>query len=212
MAPRKGKSNSAAFRRNKKIGKIRGAQSDSAAVIETKTKKMKAGVKKWTAFYRANPQRFAADYLNVNLKLFQKILIWCMMWHDYFLFIASRGLGKTYLVALYCIIRCILYPGTKICIASATRGQANEVIGKIIDDFMKEHTWGSANLRREIIYANINNNKAEVHFRNHSWIKVVTASDNARGARANILVIRQLPGYMVTYSCNRANSVKAKYC
>ena len=32
------------------------------------------GVEVWAGYYRANPQRFAKDYLNVNLRLFQKIL------------------------------------------------------------------------------------------------------------------------------------------
>lgn len=85
-------------------------------------------------------------------------------------------------------MRCILYPRTKICVASATRPQANEVLSKIQDDFMKNYGWGSENLRREITYCNIGTNKAEIHFANGSWIKVVTAADTGRGARANILI------------------------
>ncbi len=36
----------------------------------------------------------------------------------------NNVIGKTFLSAIYCVVRCILYPGTKICIASGTRGQA----------------------------------------------------------------------------------------
>jgi hypothetical protein len=43
------------------------------------------------AYYRANPQRFCEDFLGVQLKLFQKILIWAMMTYDAFYFIACRG-------------------------------------------------------------------------------------------------------------------------
>lgn len=46
---------------------------------------------KRASFYRANPHRFAEDYLNVHLKLFQKILIYAMMIYDYFYFVACRG-------------------------------------------------------------------------------------------------------------------------
>ena len=56
-------------------------------------KKMNA-VARMTAFYRANPHRFAKDYLNINLRLFQKILIFMMNWSTHFIFFASRGLGK----------------------------------------------------------------------------------------------------------------------
>ena len=49
----------------------------------------------WRAgFYRANPHRFAKDYLNIDLRLFQKILIFMMNWSTHFIFFASRGLGK----------------------------------------------------------------------------------------------------------------------
>ena len=111
-----------------------------------------------------------------------------MMRNNYSAYIASRGQGKTYILALFCIVISILFPGTKICVASATRSQANEVLSKITDDFMKNYSWGSENLKREIESSNVGYNKAVIVFRNGSWIKVVTASDNARGNRANILI------------------------
>ena len=141
------------------------------------------------AFYRYNPHRFVKDYLKIDLKLFQKILLYAMMHNHYFMYVAARGQGKTYLTALFCVVRCILFPKTKICVASATRSQANEVLLKITDDFMKTHEWGSDNLRREITYASVGNNKAVIEFANGSWIRVVTASDSGRGARCNILLI-----------------------
>lgn len=81
-----------------------------------------------------------------------------------------------------------MFPKTKICIASSTRTQANEVLSKIEDDFMKNYEWGSDNLKREISYHSVGANKAVINFYNGSWIKVITASDNGRGNRANILI------------------------
>lgn len=78
----------------------------------------------WAGYYRYNPDKFAEEYLHLRLKLFQKILIIMMFWSTTFVLIACRGLGKTFLSAVYCVIRCILYPGTRVCIASGTRGQA----------------------------------------------------------------------------------------
>lgn len=95
---------------------------------------------------------------------------------------------KTWLTALFCVVRCILFPKTKICIASSTRTQANEVLSKITDDFMKNYDWGSENLRREVSYFTVGTNKAVIEFHNGSWIKVVTAADTGRGNRANILI------------------------
>ena len=154
-----------------------------------KSERIMNGVAYWAAFYRENPQRFVKDYLNINLKLFQKILLYMMMCSNYFMYLAARGQGKTFLTALFCVVRCILFPKTKICVASATRSQANEVLLKITEDFMKNYGWGSDNLRREITYAAVGANKAVIEFANGSWIKVVTASDSGRGSRANILLV-----------------------
>lgn len=135
-------------------------------------------------YYRENPHRYAEEVLGVHLKLFQKILLWAMMHYNYFMFIAARALGKTWLTALFCVIRCILYPGTKIIVVSGTLKQANEVLLKIKDDFMV----GSPILRTEIKDCKIGQNDAEVSFWNGSWIKTRTSTDNARSARANLII------------------------
>ena len=160
-----------------------------AEVQQEKSERIMEGVGVWAAFYRANPQRFAAEFLNVVLKTYQKILIFMMMHSYHFMYFASRGSGKTWLTALYCVIRCILYPGTKICIASGTKGQAMEVISKIKDDFMKNYSWGSQNLCNEIEYISDSPNTGKCDFWNGSYIHVVTANDNARHNRANIIII-----------------------
>lgn len=157
-------------------------------IATEKSHRILEGVAYWCSYYRYNPQRFVKEYLNVSLKRFQKILIYAMMHNNHFMFWASRGLGKTWLTALFCVVRCILFPKTKICIASSTRTQANEVLSKITDDFMKNYGWGSENLRREISYFTVGTNKAVIEFHNGSWIKVITATDTGRGNRANILI------------------------
>lgn len=158
-------------------------------IANEKSERIMNGIAVWAGFYRANPHRFVIDYLNIKLKLFQKILLYAMMHNNFFMYIAARGQGKTWLTALFCVVRCILFPKTKICIASATRPQANEVLLKITDDFMKNYGFGSENLRREITYAAVGANKAVIEFANGSWIRVVTAADSGRGSRANILLV-----------------------
>ena len=158
-------------------------------VANEKAERLMNGAAYWGAFYRKNPQRFCRDFMNVHLKLFQKILLFGMMHNNYFMFCASRGLGKTWLTALFCVVRCILFPGTKICVASSTRVQANEVLLKITDDFCKNYGWGSDLLNNEISYKSVGQNNGIIQFKCGSWIRVVTASDTGRGARANILIV-----------------------
>lgn len=135
-------------------------------------------------YYRANPHRFVEDVLGIKLRLFQKILLVMMFYNNYFMYIASRGQGKSWLSAVFCVTRCILYPHTQIVCSSGTKGQANIVLLKIQDDLMKK----SSILASEIERCSIGQNDAAIYFKNGSWIKTAVASDNSRGMRANILI------------------------
>ena len=149
----------------------------------SRQEKILNGVATWCAYYRNNPHRFAHDYLHLNLHLFQKILLVMMNWSTTTVFIGTRGIGKTFLSAVFCVIRCILYPGTKICIASGTRGQAINVLEKIILELKPNSKELAAEIDDK--ETKINGTNAQIVFKNGSYIKVVTAGDNARGKLMN---------------------------
>ena len=154
---------------------------------KTRYDRIMDGAALWGAYYRYNPDKFAEDYLHLRLRRFQKILLVMMFWANVFVFIACRGIGKTFLSAIYCVIRAILWPGTRVCVASSRRSQATEVLNKIIYELMPL----SAELRAEIDdkRTHVNNTEAIIVFKNSSTIKVVTASDTARGNRCHVLLL-----------------------
>lgn len=139
------------------------------------------------AYYRSNPHRFVKDFLHIDLRWFQKIVIFAMTLNPAFCMIASRGIGKSFLIAIYCCVRAVLYPGSKIVIASGTRGQAANVLEKIKTEILPK----SPELRKELVGGDINisTNVAIAMFRNTSFIKVVTSGESARGNRANVLIL-----------------------
>lgn len=153
----------------------------------TKSQKLMRGVGQWTAFWRRRPDRFVEEVYGIRLKKFQKFLLCLMMRDVYFMFLASRGLGKTWLTALYCIVRCILYPGTKIIVAAGQKSQSMKIVTEKIPEIID----GRPLLKREIaaIKTNMNDDEPNVSFKNGSWIKVVAATEGARSARANILIL-----------------------
>lgn len=154
---------------------------------QSKNQRILCGAAKYCAYYRANPHRFAKDYLHLDLRLFQKILLVMMNLATTMVFIGTRGIGKTFLSAIFCVIRCILYPGTKICIASGTRGQAVNVLEKIILELKPNSQELAAEIDEK--QTKLGNTNAQIIFKNGSYIKVVTASDSSRGNRANLLLL-----------------------
>jgi len=140
----------------------------------------------WVSYYRANIHRFVEDYFNIKLKLFQKIIIKMMDCNMFFLFWAARGIGKTFLIAVYCCARCILYPRTHIVVASGSRDQANLVIDKIINEIKNIK---GCYLLREIADWKLSPSESYVKFHNGSFIEVCTSNDHARGHRCQILVV-----------------------
>lgn len=160
--------------------------SDSNSEIDQKIKSKMSNIMVWIGFYRYNIHRFVEDYLNIKLKLFQRILLVMMDSNMYFVFLAARGIGKSFLIGIYCCARCILYPGTKIVIASGSREQATDVIRKILSG---EIYGMSNNLSREIKNYKVTPQEAWIEFHNRSSIIVVTSNQRARGKRSNILIV-----------------------
>lgn len=151
----------------------------------SRNKNLNEGIALWASFYRENPHRFIMDYLGFNLHIFQQILIYAMDKSNLFVFIASRGLGKSWLTAVYCCCRCVLYPGTKVVIASKTKSQAQGIIVEKINDLLYGQ---SVALRKEIKEIGKNKNNCYVEFWNGSTIKVVASNDNARYIRSHVLI------------------------
>ena len=179
--------------------------------VITSNDKFMNKVKLWASFYRKYPFMFCKDYLGLNLKLFQKLLLYLMFNFNFFLFIASRGLGKSWLTAVFCICKAILYPKSKIVVASGNLKQGTQII-KYIDEMRKECEC----LDRSISYLNDKPNTAKVEFWNGSTITVVASNSGARSGRATVLivdefiVVKLLTLYSVMSIANLVNSWKAK--
>lgn len=144
--------------------KMRASPYVSATARNEHQERVLEGVGVWASYYRSNIHRFAIDYLHVHLKLFQIFLLVAMNLSTTFVFIGFRGIGKSFVCAIFCCAKAILYPGIKICIASGTRGQAINVLEKILLELRPN----SPELAREIDNkaTNINGTDAKIVFLN----------------------------------------------
>ena len=153
---------------------------------DSKYERIMEGLGTWISYYRANPVRFLIDYFGMEwIRPFQQVMIMFMFRSNYLMTIASRGMGKSMIVAAFLCAYCTLYPGTKVCIAAGQRGQSINVLLKIVEEFMPQ----SPNLRNEILKTNTSPSEGYIYWKNGSVIKVVTARDSARSARAHIIIM-----------------------
>jgi hypothetical protein len=104
------------------------------------------------------------------------------------MFVASRGFGKSFLMAMYCTLRCILVPGTKIVVVGAAFRQS-----KIIFEYM-ETLWRNSPILRSIFSGNDDGPRRDVDRctmrLGESWTIAVPMGDGSkiRGLRAHIII------------------------
>lgn len=151
------------------------------------TKAKRDRIKAWVTMYRNNPSIFVEHYLGVKLFPYQRFWLNLMVKSTEFVGIASRASAKSWLIAVYSIARCILYPGTIIALASSTKAQAGLIISEKCKALRDEHP----NIARECSNIVTNQNKWEMTFHNGSRINVVVSGESGRGHRSNITVLEE---------------------
>ena len=137
-----------------------------------------------------NPKYFqwtVKKLLNVEL-LPEQVVILRELWTKAFpMYIASRGFGKSFLLAVYGMLRCTLMPGTKIVIVGAAFRQS-----KVIFEYM-DTIWKNASLLRSICSDNSGPRRDVDRCTmriNESWAMAVPLGDGSkiRGLRAHTII------------------------
>lgn len=142
------------------------------------------------SYYRYYVDEFASDILGCKIFPFQRLILRAMARYQNSMLICCRGLGKSYISALFMICIAILFPGVKIGIASGKGQQArNVIIQKIKGELSKNE-----NIAREIKFPiKTGQDDCVVEFKNGSEIRAIVlgqnqSGDSARSWRFNILL------------------------
>lgn len=72
----------------------------------------------WITFYRRNIPVFIEHYLGIALYWYQIIWLYLLNSHLSIVIVAGRASAKSYVIAIFSCAKCILYPNTKVVIAS----------------------------------------------------------------------------------------------
>lgn len=151
----------------------------------------------YVTFYRRNIPVFVEHYLKIPLHWYQIIWLYLLNMYISVVIIAGRASAKSFVIAIFSCAKCILYPNTKVVIASGSKKQASLIVKEKIQ---KELMPKSENLRREIETIKTSTNDIEVVFRNGSSIVVVVGGEGALGYRSTVLIFeefKRIPKYIV---------------
>jgi len=138
-----------------------------------------------------NPKYIGATcklLFNIELHPIQMAILQEFWLRAFPMYIASRGWGKSFLLALYCILRMTFYPGTKIVVVGAAFRQS-----KIIFEYM-ETIWRNSPILRSIFSGNDDGPRRDVDRctirLGDSWTVAIPMGDGSkiRGLRAHIII------------------------
>jgi hypothetical protein len=138
-----------------------------------------------------NPDNFGSTcklLFDIELHPIQIVILQEFWIRAFPMFIASRGFGKSFLMALYCTLKCILVPGTKIVVVGAAFRQS-----KLVFEYM-ETLWRNSAILRSIFNGNDDGPRRDVdrctmRF-GDSWTIAIPMGDGSkiRGLRAHIII------------------------
>lgn len=144
-------------------------------------------LKNWVGFYRENIHIFAEHYFKIKLYPFQIVMLWALQKSSLAYIVASRAVGKSFMIAVFSLCLAVLYPGIKIVVASKTLKQASIILDEKLKWLQDQYPM----VAREIKSITVNNNGATAEFHCGSIIRASVSSENARGGRCNFLILEE---------------------
>lgn len=148
---------------------------------------------KYITWVMTQPEYFSflcKNIFNIDLLPFQAIILKELWTRKFPMLIANRGAGKSFLLALFTLLRLLLLPGRKVVIAGAAFRQS-----KIIFEYM-EAIWSNAPIFRDIVGAvgrNGPKHEPDMYkfYINESMAACIPIGDGSkiRGLRANDLEV-----------------------
>lgn len=139
-------------------------------------------------YYREHIDVFVEEYLEIPLNLYQKVEIRAMSKYQNCICVWSRGLGKTWLSAVYVCAMAILYPNLRIGVIAPSFRQSKMLIEEKIDNDLCVR---SPALRAEIVDSKNGTDQYLRVFANNSQIVAMPIGNTGgkvRGARFSIII------------------------
>lgn len=170
-------------------------QKEQARPVEMSEEERIEHLKHWTTFYRRNLSIYVRDRLGIRLEPYQHLMLWLMSKSMMFVGICARGSSKSFIMGIYAIAMCLLYPRYQVVVVASTIPQGMVIYNKIRNELCGGTSKDGLSPLLSYLYK-----KDSIHFRTsdtaleidikltNSKITVLPPLDSSRGARANLLI------------------------
>jgi len=142
---------------------------------------------KLVLFYRENPVQAAKDLLGFDLIWLQRIILEEMWFKPFTCLDISRGVGKSFMIALYCVLKGMLYPNTNIGIITPVYRQVQLYIFGEIKTWYKQSPYFNRSVDGRITASTL---ACRIVFNNGSFVEGLPVGNdggNIRGRRYHIV-------------------------
>jgi hypothetical protein len=125
--------------------------------------------------------------LNIRLQPFQMVIMHNLFTHAFPMFIGSRGLGKTFLLGIYSLLKCLFNPEYKVVLAGASFRQS-----KLIFQYA-ENAFNNSPVFRSVCQQGYVRHDTDRHYLRINDSEIVAipigpTGDKIRGLRANTII------------------------
>lgn len=165
------------------------------------------GIRDLVSYYREYPDLFLDSVADPKEKFsfffYQRIFLRAAMRHRYVYATFPRAYSKSFLSILVLYVRCILYPNSKVFIASGGKEQS----AKIATDKIEEIWRFFPALKNELVFGTgsgttkMAKDYIKLVFKNGSYLDVVAARESSRGGRRTSGLIEEaatVPGEILS--------------
>ena len=158
---------------------------------------IKPVLKQYISFWRAYPDIFVETVLvrdnpeKFHLYFYQRLMLRAMMRCKHVYCTFPRAMGKSFMVVLISILRCILYPRSHLFVSTGGKDQAASITLEKAEELRK--LIPGINYELDISRGKTKTSKADLvyEFKNGSKLDILAASQRSRGARRTGGVIEE---------------------
>ena len=175
---------------------------DKIGLSEERVRAIIPAARQYIAWWREYPDLFV-DFMaggdnrpkdSLNLFFYQRVFLRAAMRYKYVYAVFPRAYSKSFLAVLILMIRCILYPGSKLFVTSGGKEQASGIMKEKVQEictlvpaFKNEIDWGRGKTLEGKDYC-------KYVFRNGSYMDNIAARESSRGKRRHGGLVEECVG------------------